>query len=251
MNNGATPVKEIRGKARLTLMEHLNPSIGITLIYYMIAFAVTLFTTLVSFGGTALMLILFEFFSLVAHVFLALFKAGRAGYFTKTADNRPVAVKALFGAFSSNPGRILGAAFIIEGVKLLFSLPGIIYSLVIPAGMNRLTYWITLALVVVAGKVIAFLTLLAFTPLYYILMDFPNMPLGKAIRMSTWLMQHNKLRFVGLLIGFIPLFIVCFLSFGIGFLWVSPLVQTAAGHFYLDLLKQKHSPSTVSEKENS
>ena len=79
MNNGATPVKEIRGKARLTLMEHLNPSIGITLIYYMIAFAVTLFTTLVSFGGTALMLILFEFFSLVAHVFLALFKpAARA-----------------------------------------------------------------------------------------------------------------------------------------------------------------------------
>lgn len=250
MNNGISPVKEIRGRARLTLMEHLNPSIGITLIYYMIYFVITLITALVSFEGSPLILILFELFSLAFHVFFALFTAGRAKYFTGIADNRNTAVKSLFSAFASNPGRIIGAAFIIEGVKLIFSLPGIVYSLTFPEGMNRLLYWITLLLVVLAGKALGFLSLLAFMPLYYILMDFPNMPLSKALRMSVWLMKKNKMRYVGLLIGFLPLTIVGLLSFGIGFVWISPLVQCAAAHFYLDLLKQKQSKNTATEKEN-
>lgn len=250
MSNGTTPVGEIRGKARLTLMEHLNPSVGLTLIYFMIYLVLNLTTTLMAFEGTPLMLIIFEAFSLAAHVFFALFTAGRAKYFTGIADKRSVAVKTLFGAFSSKPGRIIGGAFIIEGVKLLFSLPGIVYSLIIPEGMNRLTYWITLLLVIIAGKLIAFLALIGFMPLYYILMDFPNMSLKKALRMCTWLMKNNKMRYIGLLIGFVPLLIVSYLSFGIGLIWVSPLIQTASAQFYLDLIKQRQS-APVSEKENS
>jgi len=250
MNNGYSSVSEIRGKARLTLMEHLNPSVGITLIYFMISFFLSLFTTIMSFEGTALMLILFELFSLTIHVFIALFTAGRAKYFAGIADRKQIAVKTIFSAFTSHPGRIVGAGFLLEGVKLIFSLPGIVYSLIVPAGMNRLTYWIPLALVVLTGKLLGFLFLLSFMPLYYLLMDFPNMSLGKAIRMSIWLMKGNKMRYIGLLIAYIPLLLVCVVSFGIGFIWISPLIQCAAGHFYLDLLSQKQSKVSASDKEN-
>ena len=55
--------------------------------------------------------------------------------------------------------------------------------------------------------------------------------LGESVR----LMRGNKLRYIYLSLSFTGVYVLTFLSFGIGYLWVLPYIYTTYILFYLDL----------------
>ncbi|MBQ2507969.1 MAG: DUF975 family protein [Bacteroidaceae bacterium] len=73
----------------------------------------------------------------------------------------------------------------------------------------------------------------------YILKDNPELKNNAAIEKSMEMMQGHKLRLFLLHLSFIGWAILAVLTFGIGFLWVIPYVETSQAAFYEDLKAQQ------------
>lgn len=86
----------------------------------------------------------------------------------------------------------------------------------------------------------------AMTP--YILVEHPEMSVNKAIDESIYLMDGHKFDYFYLALSFIGWIILSIMSFGIGFFWLIPYMQTTMAAFYADLKKEKNR-ETVLEAE--
>jgi len=116
-------------------------------------------------------------------------------------------VTAPFGCFH-HYGRYLGGSLLVALFTFLWSL-----LLVLPGIIKGFSY--------------------ALTP--YILNDEADLPVREAIRRSQQMMRGNKWRLFCLYLSFIGWSLLCCLTFGIGFLWLTPYVRTSVAVFYEDI----------------
>lgn len=77
---------------------------------------------------------------------------------------------------------------------------------------------------------------LALNLTYYLLLDFPEKGATEIIKDSFRVIKGHRKRFFLLQCSFLPLYLLCQLSFGIGFLWLSPYMYMTFVLFYLDLM---------------
>ena len=73
----------------------------------------------------------------------------------------------------------------------------------------------------------------AMTP--YILVDRPELSANEAISLSRRMMKGHKFDLFYLQLSFIGWALLCILTLGIGFLWLSPYMMTAQAAFYQDV----------------
>lgn len=71
---------------------------------------------------------------------------------------------------------------------------------------------------------------------FYIRVDHPELSIFDALGRSVELMKGNKWRLFKLYFSFIGWHIVGMLTFGIGYLWITPYIQTAEATFYKTLV---------------
>ncbi len=90
-------------------------------------------------------------------------------------------------------------------------------------------------LFIVPGIIKAF----AYAMAPYILADNPEMSGLDAITASKNMMMGHKGRLFGLCLSFFGWFLLCCLTFGIGFIFLAPWVRASITEFYQDLLDQK------------
>lgn len=69
----------------------------------------------------------------------------------------------------------------------------------------------------------------------FLMIDNPEMENNAAIEKSMEMMQGNKMKLFMLDLSFIGWFILCMLTFGLGFILLAPYVETAHAAFYEDL----------------
>ena len=86
----------------------------------------------------------------------------------------------------------------------------------------------------------------------YIRNDQPSLEAGECITKSREMMDGHKWRLFCLDMSFIGWILLCILSFGIGFIWLTPYMQTARTAFYEDLKAEKYgSNASGVENENA
>ncbi len=96
--------------------------------------------------------------------------------------------------------------------------------------------WLLAALLaLVIGYAIYIPISLTFDITYYLLLDFPDKKAAEIIRDSFRVIRGHRGRFFLLQCSFIPLYLLCELSLGIGFLWLTPYIHMTLVLFYLDL----------------
>ena len=126
-------------------------------------------------------------------------------------EGKDIQVEKLFDGFHDY-GRILGTMLLVCVYTILWML-----LLIIPGIIKAYSY--------------------VLTP--YILKDHPELKFNQAIEESMRLMNGNKMKLFLLDLSFIGWFLLCLLTFGIGFLWLHPYVYTAHAAFYEDLVKNE------------
>lgn len=67
---------------------------------------------------------------------------------------------------------------------------------------------------------------------YYVSFDHPELSADECINRSKEMMYGHKWQLFVLYLSFIGWFILGFISFGIGFLWITPYLQTSVSVFY-------------------
>lgn len=88
----------------------------------------------------------------------------------------------------------------------------------------------------------------AFSMVFYVLNDHPEMGAMEALKESMRLMKGHKMQFFCLSLSFIGWSIVGALCLGVGTLWVSVYMSTASAVFYEELVAADRGYFTVSEE---
>jgi uncharacterized membrane protein len=82
---------------------------------------------------------------------------------------------------------------------------------------------------------------LAYSQVYFLLADHPNLAPMDAIESSKVLMKGHKWQYFCLGLRFLGWMLLSILTLGIGLFWVIPYMQTAYAEFYLELRKHQKS----------
>ena len=87
---------------------------------------------------------------------------------------------------------------------------------------------------------------------YFLLLDYPELSVTEIWKRSAQLMKGNRLRYIGLMISFLPWMLLSIISFGFGYLWLTPYISATKVAFYLDLIQKKsyNKKSTTSHPTN-
>jgi uncharacterized membrane protein len=96
-------------------------------------------------------------------------------------------------------------------------------------------------LFIIPGIIKAF----AYSQVYFVLKDNPEIGINAAITKSRKLMHGYKWKYFVLQLSFIGWIILCLLSLGIGFLWLSPYLSASNAAFYNELVSKQKSEELV------
>ena len=80
-----------------------------------------------------------------------------------------------------------------------------------------------------------FILAYAYRMVPYLIQDYPELSPREALKLSREMMRGHKWNLFVLDLTFIGWILLTILTLGIGGLWVSPYMQTAAAHYYEDL----------------
>lgn len=234
-----TSLSEIMGRSRETTVNHPYGPVVVTFLFFCLQSTMFVCGSFFIISDTLWAQILYKVLSFFMNVMMGLFVMGRTRYFTLLNEEKEPAIVNLFLGFRKKPDRVLLAACIFEGIYFFTTLPAYIYSFYYPLTTDDMLHTSIAFSLLLLGYMVGFFCTIPFFALYYVLGDFINLSFPKAVRFALWLMKGNTFRYIGLVIRLIPFEILGWLSLGLGFLWISPLIQSAYAHFYLDLVKQK------------
>lgn len=105
-------------------------------------------------------------------------------------------------------------------------------------GRNILALFL-MGLLIFLGMMLCFvpgiILALCYGPLPYVLKDNPELSAVEALRKTRMMMRGHKFDYFWLSLSFIGWIILAFLTLCIGFIWLVPYMQTTLGAFYEDL----------------
>jgi uncharacterized membrane protein len=82
---------------------------------------------------------------------------------------------------------------------------------------------------------------LSYSMSFYILADHPSLTARQVLDRSKSMMYGYKLKLFGLFLRFLLLALLCVLTLGIGFLWLTPYVHVTTAVFYEDIKNGKNN----------
>lgn len=190
--------KQVKMEAKSSLNGNFGVAIGTIIVAELILGAISLIGSLLVVGSIAPL------------IFSGVFSTGLAIVFLAIVRNTPVEFSNMFDGFK-NFGPTCLAGVLVSVFTFLWSL-----LFVIPGIIKSYSYAMT----------------------YYILADHPEMTANEAITESRRIMDGHKLDLFVLQLSFFWWHLLCFITFGIAYIYVAPYISAATAKFY-DTIKNE------------
>ncbi len=229
-----TPAQIIRARSRKCLLGHYPQAISgyLTMVSldFVIYYMCTSFANSEDIWGRALYIILNILYLLIAFILTC----GFSFMSLKFCAGQNAGASDVIQAFRYKAGTCTGVfMFILLMCALCFS-PLLFFATVLSDFFRHSTVMVILSFLLCVGIVLAVYVLLTFSQVYFIIWDYPDYGFKRILKTSQMIMRGNRLRLFYLWAGFIPLNILCLMTFGIGYLWLGPYYRTTLAQFYLD-----------------
>lgn len=250
---------QLKALSKSQLFGNYGTVIGISLIHMLCTFPLSfIISPISSFSLEFYYVLLF-----LVNLFSGFFIAGEALVYLKIACHTRPAVSDLFyyfqGSYTERGTKVVRIQLILSAVSVFCSMPYTYVQLALTKDMaNRLNadpastelpfnsvLFLVYAILLVAGCFIQIFVQLLLSQIFYLMLDFPEYSGPELLRLAPKLIKGHKARLLYIMVSFFPLFLLCVLSCGIGYLWVYPYMQTTYANFYLDLV-QKRKPDSLS-----
>ena len=246
---GRTPAG-LRASAREALLGHLGLCVGAVFLYSLIEFLLSGIVSGVLSSSDVLSFVLNMALSYLSAVFMGIFQAGISLIFLKRIFGQEASAADLFWGFKESPDRIIRLQAALSAMQLAGLLPIQIYMSFFFQG-NALSaldlmrmdqgafahFVFTYGGLSLLGTLVQFAVSLFFGLSYYVLLDMPEMTTGQILARSAQLMRGCKGKMFLLVLSFVPLYLLGFLSFGIANLWVTAYEHAAMAAFYRDRIE--------------
>lgn len=173
---------------------------------------------------------------------LGVMNTGVSLFYLNIACGRKHSVADIFYGFRAQFKKSLALSAVITLANYACMLPYQILNF-LPFHASQ-TEWILLFLSYIGGNLIFLPIQLSLSQCFYLLLDFPDYSTLELLKLSVRIMKGHKLRLFYIQLSFIPLQILCILSFYIGYLWGIPYMNMTNALFFLDIMKPQPSETT-------
>lgn len=175
-------------------------------------------------------------------IFAGVFQTGITLFYLNSACNRPATVANLFYGFKYLFQKSLGISAVLVLLNTVCTLPYDICYFLLRAGKgyDSVTMAILCIVLMVVGMCIYLPLALGLSQSYYLLLDFPQYSATELMKLSFRIMKGHKWELFCLQLSFLPLGLLCLLSFGIGTLWLAPYMSMTNTLYFLDLMQGEH-----------
>lgn len=193
-----------------------------------------------SMGAATAVSFVFDAIALATGIMMGVMDAGIALYFLNIACGQPFSVRNLFYCFQSDSRKALAISAAMTVNQALCLWPGqYLFQYYRNTGETK---WLLLALSVLAAGLCVYIPVsLGIALSFYLMLDFPGNSGKETLRLSWRVMKGHRMRLFLLNLSFLPLMLLCVLSFGIGFLWLIPHMHMVYTYFFLDLMNPKET----------
>lgn len=181
----------------------------------------------------------FQVLLIVADIICAVMDVGLTLYFLNIACGQPFSIRNLFYGYQNDSKKslVIAAALLLCQVVCLRPFQYLAQQLVQTKDLKWLL-WAAIALA--AGLCVYIPVALSITLSFYLMLDFPQKSARETLALCWRVMRGHRRRLFYLELSFLPLILLCILSFGIGFLWLDPYMRMTYTYFYLDMMSPEN-----------
>ena len=177
----------------------------------------------------------------VLSIFAGVFQTGITLFYLNSACNRPALIANLFYGFKYLFKKSLGISAVLVLLNTLCLLPYDICLFLLRTGKYDIVTMAILCIVLMAVGLCIYIPLsLGLSQSYYLLLDFPQYSATELMKLSFRIMKGHKWELFCLQLSFLPMGLLCLLSFGIGALWLAPYMNMTHTLYFLDLMQSEH-----------
>lgn len=174
---------------------------------------------------------------MITFLLSGIFNGGLIRIHLSMARGKDVKFTDLFYYFGKTPDRLIQSQLLYLLMALGTAIPAIICA--VPMARYDSLMWKVLfgiaVLAAVAGMCVLYLS---FGFALYFLVDQEDLKVTHAFLESQNHMKGNLGRLLYMNLSFLGMYLLCFLSFGIGLLWISPYMAQTQTAFYRNLIKE-------------
>lgn len=231
------PFRELKRLAKVQLQGKYGTMIGALILQELLVLFATGILSMLLPGTDTLSNILYYILTFIVQLIAGILQAGVSFLYLKAACGMQCSVGDIFYCFKHSPDKAIKIEFVLAIINAVCMLPSDILTWKYP--ITSLTDYDELAMmysVTLLCMMVYVVITLAFTPVFYMMLDFPNYTVKDILKKSIEVMKGNKMRYFLLDLSFIPWMFVGFLTCGIGLLWIVPYMNMTSTNFYLDLM---------------
>ena len=231
------PFRELKRLAKVQLQGKYGTMIGALILQELLVLFATGILSMMIPGTDTLSNILYYILTFIVQLIAGILQAGVSFLYLKAACGMQCSVGDLFYCFKHSPDKAIKIEFVLAIINAVCMLPSDILIWKYP--LTSLTDYDEIAMmysVTLLCMMVYVVITLAFTPVFYMMLDFPNYTVKDILKKSIEVMKGNKMRYFLLDLSFIPWMFIGILTCGIGLLWIIPYMNMTSTNFYLDLM---------------
>lgn len=171
----------------------------------------------------------------IIQLFAGILQVGACLLYLHVACRMPGKISDLFYGFKHNPDKAIKIQFVFALINTICMIPTDIVIWAAPEVVDYNTLLLT-SLTTLLGTIVYMLVTLSIFPMFYLLLDFPNLTVRELFKKSFEIMKGNCIRYLLLQLSFLPLMFLSMFTCFLGLLWVIPYMNVTCTNFYLDIM---------------
>ncbi|MCD7818567.1 MAG: DUF975 family protein [Lachnospiraceae bacterium] len=230
--------KELKRRARTTLNGQHATLAGITLLLTSLNLLLNYLSLMASPSDSGVLGTLISWgCSFLVNMVYFILMAGLHHIYLDLCSNRSFRWTDLFSAFTEHPEPVAIYSILYYVLTLIFMQIGLWW---LTETIDWIFYWgssrllLATAILIVYGILYVFARI-SLSMVLFVHADNPDLSFREMLEESWRLMDGVRLRYLYLQFSFLGMYLLCILSFGIGFLFVEPYINTANGYFYKEI----------------
>ena len=243
----------IRNKAKTALAGYYYPVILAVLFSAMVSllvnrFAYALISRMATVGGGSAKgvyaIVLYYLIPFATSILLNVMQVGICFFYLNLTTSNPIFTFQLLYGYTHMFEKSIKLSAIMTTISFVCTLPiNIVLDLAeVYYESYHLAYLLlpgvlVLLLLQVVFWIVYIYVSLNLSQVFYLMLDYPDMPVRDVLKTSVKIMKGKKLQLFHLQLSFLPLYLLIVLTFGVGLFWLIPYKNTAYTLYYLDLMK--------------
>ncbi len=193
--------------------------------------------------------------SYIISLILSVLDVGFNKMFLAASREQPFTWKMMFAEFKNQPDRIIILQLILSAISLVCTAPGYILIFIgnhmlagqdIPKVIEHVTQEMLIIfllmilglLLVGIGMVPSYYFEVIFSQSKFLMAEHPEMGAIASLKESKRLMNKNKMRYFILILSFIPLHLLCYMTCNFGTFFLYPFIGMTNAFFYRNIIRE-------------